>query len=129
MKYWVFRFTNCIVFIKICCNCSSLMFNNFTTRNYWVVNNTLLNIFHFHKTYSRIANIIFFIYIWCFLHSHPHLSLFRHWFELHFLSSNIHLHSHDTCFVNVLDSFIPVLRLNSLRVKSSVLFGTRTLLG
>ena len=32
------------------------------------------------------------------------------------------------CFVNVLDSLIPVTMLSSLRSKSSVLFGTHTLL-
>ena len=42
--------------------------------------------------------------------------------------SNLHLHSHDICFVNVFDSFIHVIILNRLRFKSSVLFGTQTLL-
>ena len=31
------------------------------------------------------------------------------------------------CFVNVFDSFIPVIMLNTLRFKSSVLFGTHAL--
>ena len=35
---------------------------------------------------------------------------------------------HDICFVNVLDSFIPVIMLNELRFKSSALFGTYALL-
>ena len=33
------------------------------------------------------------------------------------------------CSVNVFDSFIPVIMLDMLRCKSSVLFGTQTLLG
>ena len=44
------------------------------------------------------------------------------------LTSNLHLHLHDICFVNVFDSFIPVIMLNTLRFKSSVLFGIHTLL-
>ena len=40
----------------------------------------------------------------------------------------IHLHSHDICFVNVFDSFIPVIMLKTLRFKSSILFGRHTLL-
>ena len=31
------------------------------------------------------------------------------------------------CFVNVFDLFIPVIMLNTLRFKTSVLFGTHTL--
>ena len=64
-----------------------------------------------------------------FLQSHQHLLLFHFWFRLHFLLSNLHLQSHDICFVNVFDSFIYVIMLNTLRFKSSVLFGTHTLLG
>ena len=37
-------------------------------------------------------------------------------------------HSHDICFVNVFDKFTPVILLKTPRCKSSVLFGTRTLL-
>ena len=48
--------------------------------------------------------------------------------ELHFLPSNLHLHLHDICFVNVFDSIIPVIMLNTLRLKSSVLLGTHILL-
>ena len=39
-----------------------------------------------------------------------------------------HLHSHDTYFVDAFDSFNPAIMLNTLRFKSSVLFGTHTLL-
>ena len=35
---------------------------------------------------------------------------------------------HDINFVNVFDSFIPVIMLDTLRVESSVLFGIHTLL-
>ena len=47
---------------------------------------------------------------------------------LYFLPSNLLMHSHDICFVTVLDSFIPVIMLKTFRFKSSVLFGTHTLL-
>ena len=63
-----------------------------------------------------------------FLHSSQHLLLFHHQFKLHFLPSNLRLHLHDICFVNVFGSFIPVIVLNTLRSKSSVLFGTHNLL-
>ena len=62
------------------------------------------------------------------LHSHQHLSLFHHWFKLNFVTSDLHLHSHDIFFINVLDSFFPVMMLNTLRFKSSVLLGMHTLL-
>ena len=61
-------------------------------------------------------------------HSRGHLSLFHFWFELHFLLSNLYLHLHDTCFFNVFNSFIHGIVMNTLRFKSSVLFGTYTLL-
>ena len=48
--------------------------------------------------------------------------------KLCFLLSNSCLHSCVLCFVNVFNSFIPVIMLNTLRFKSSVLFGTHTLL-
>ena len=35
---------------------------------------------------------------------------------------------HDICFVNVSDSFIPIIMSNTLRFKSSVLLETHTLL-
>ena len=62
------------------------------------------------------------------LHSHWHLLLFHHWFKFHFLSSNLHFHSHDISFINVFDSFILVIMLNILRFKSPVKFGTNNLL-
>ena len=48
--------------------------------------------------------------------------------SLHYPPSNLHLHLHDICFVNVFDSFIPAIMLNMPRFKSSVLFGIHTLL-
>ena len=47
-------------------------------------------------------------------------------FDLAFMSmsaSNLQLHLHDIFIVNVFVSFIPVILLNTLRFKSSVLFG------
>ena len=49
-------------------------------------------------------------------------------FKLNFLLSNLHLHSHDICFANVFDSFIPVIMLKTPRFESYVLFRTHTLL-
>ena len=69
-----------------------------------------------------------FSHIWCFLHSHRHLLLSHNWFNLHFVSSNLHFHSHEICFVNILGSIIPVIILNTLRFKSFVLFRTHILL-
>ena len=70
----------------------------------------------------------FFWHTWHFLHSYGHLSFLHRWSELHFLPSNLHIHSHHICFVNVFNSFIPVIMLSTLRFKSSFLFGTHTLL-
>ena len=49
--------------------------------------------------------------------------------RVYFLQSNLHFHSHDTCFVNdVFDSFILAIMLKTLRFESSVLFRTHNLL-
>ena len=56
-----------------------------------------------------------------FLHSHCFSSLFHHWCELHFISSNLHLHEHNVCYVSILDWFIPVVRFNLLISKLSTL--------
>ena len=45
-----------------------------------------------------------------------------------FLLPNLHSHLYDICFVNVLDSFIPVIILRTCKFKSSVSFRTHTLL-
>ena len=45
-----------------------------------------------------------------------------------FYPSNLHLHSHDVCFVNAFDSYISVNMLNTPKFKSSALFGTHSLL-
>ena len=82
----------------------------------------------FAITCRRIPNIIF-SHAWRFSHSHQHLLLFHHWYKLHFFPWNLHLHSDDRCFVNIFDSFVPVIMLNTLRINSYVLFGSHTLLG
>ena len=56
------------------------------------------------------------------------LLLFHHWSALHLLSSNLHLHSPDICFVDVFGTYIPVIMLNTLRFESSVEFGAHTFL-
>ena len=135
------RFTACFLFIKICCNCFCffVVWNSFVVRlcfcvriyNYNFITNNCWIIYEifsiFTATCSRIPNMIFFMYM-IFLQSYQHLSLFHHWSELHFLPSNLHLHLHDRCFVNVFDLFIPVIMLNTLRFKFYVLFGIHPLL-
>ena len=56
----------------------------------------------FSQLHAAGFQTIFFTYM-SFLHSHQHFSLFHHGPELYFLPSNLHLHSHDICFVNVFD--------------------------
>ena len=43
--------------------------------------------------------------------------------KLHFLPSNLHLHSHEICFASVFDSFTPLIMLNASRFMSSILLG------
>ena len=63
-----------------------------------------------------------------FLLSDWHLLLFYHWFDLHFVPSNLHLHLHEICSVNVFDLFIPVIMLNPHRFKFYVLCGRNALI-
>ena len=74
-------------------------------------------------TCSEIPSIIFFTCI-MFL---TLTSTFRHWFPLRFLPSNLHLHMHDTCFINIFDSFTRASCWTHLYL-NRVLFGTHTLL-
>ena len=123
-------FTGYIIFTITCWNrfyFFIVWLYNFITRNHWIIHNTCQIFSIFTITCSRIPNIIFFTYM-IFLHSYRHLSLFHHWFHLHFVQSKLHLHSHDICLVNAFDSLIPVIMLNTLRFKSSVLFGIQILL-
>ena len=126
-KIQIFFFTGYFFFVKICWHC--FCWNSLIPPNYWVINNTWIFFTIFATTFSKIPNIIFFAHMFFrFFHSHQHLPLFHVWFELLFLPSNLHLHLHDICFVNVFDSFIPVIMLKTLRFKSSLSFGTNTLL-
>ena len=64
-----------------------------------------------------------------FSQSHQHLSLYNHLIKVQFFPLYLfHLYLHDICLVNVFDSFIPVIMLNTFRFKSSVLFGIHILL-
>ena len=57
------------------------------------------------------------------------MDICRHFtIDFNYTESNLHLHSQDICLVNVLDSFISVIMLNTFRFKSSVLFGVHSLL-
>ena len=123
-------FTSYIFLIKICWNSFFSSSYDFITSSHIIAESSIILAKYF--TFSKIHVVGFYTYflldIWCFLHSHQHLSLFHHWFELHFVPSSLHLHLHHICFVNVFDSFIPVIMLKTLRFKSSVLFGTHALL-
>ena len=45
------------------------------------------------------------------------------------MRTSLHIHSHDICFINVFDLFIPVIMMKKThRFKSSVLFETQTIL-
>ena len=43
------------------------------------------------------------------------------------MRTSLHIHSHDLCFINVFDLFIPVIMMKTHRFKS-VLFETQTIL-
>ena len=73
-----------------------------------------------HKATLQILSLL---HIWCFLHSHQHLSLFHFWYELNILPSNLHLHSHISCF-----TFFPVIIWKTSIFKSTVVLPTLTLL-
>ena len=76
----------------------------------------------------QMYSFLHLLYSFGFLQSHRHLSLFYFWFELHFPPSNLRIHLHDICFVNIFGSLIPVIILKTLKFKSSVLFGPHHLL-
>ena len=105
----ILHFTGCFLFIKICWN---YFFYKFITSIST-------------STCTRIPNIIFFTYMFfTHINSYCYFTL-----DLNFIFlSNLHLHLH-ICFVNVFDSFIPVIMLSTFRFKSSVLFGTYILFG
>ena len=58
-----------------------------------------------------------------FLHSNRHLSWFHFYFELHTLSFNLHLHSHDSCWTKNLVSFTSDITLNTFTCIFFSLFG------
>ena len=123
--------TDCFLFIKICwnsfCFFIELFYNFITNYNRWIINNTCQIIVISTITCSRIPNIIFFTYMMLFTITLTFMvSLPLTWIT--FFPSNLHLHLHDICFVDVFDSFIPVIMLNILRFKYSVLFATHILL-
>ena len=99
----------------------------------------------FHVTNCQYTSYLFTVFITAcnripnnLFHTRDVLSDFYIWINIYccstfdlkyiFFPSNIHLHLQDMCFVNVFNSFIFVIILKMLRSKSSVLFGTHTLL-
>ena len=70
----------------------------------YITNKTFQVFTIFASTCTMIPNIylIYLVKHWCFiwfLHSHRNLFLFSFWSDLHFLPSNLHLHSHDMFFL------------------------------
>ena len=112
---------------SFCCN-SFCFFYNFIPSNHWIVNNTSYIFTYFRNYILQDSKYIYiFLHTW-FLYSHKHLSLFHFWFGLYFLLSNLPFHLCVMGFVNVFDSFLPVIISKTIKFKSSVLFGTHTLL-
>ena len=102
---------------------------NFITSSQIIAESSIIIAKYFLFSQLHVAGFqrYFFSYASCFLHSHRHLLFFQYWSELHILPSYLHLHSHNLCFVNFFNSFILVIMLKTLRLKSSVLFGTQIL--
>ena len=73
--------------------------------------------------------IRFFLHMQCFFFilALQDLLLFQFYFVLHLLLG-LHFYLLEISFVNLSDSFIPVITLKTFKFKSSVLFGKRTLL-
>ena len=91
----------------------------------------ILSYLPFSQIHVAGFQMLSFLHTLCFfkfLHPHQHLSLFHFSFELHCLPSNLHSHLHDICFVNIFNSFAPVIMLKTFRFKSPVLSGTHALL-
>ena len=121
-------FASYIFFIKICFIIICLFVYFIIISSQIILSIMLAKYFPFWQPHVAGLKTYSFSYIWCSLHSDQHLSLFHHWFELHFFPSNLHLHLHNICYFDVFNSFIPIIMLNTLRFKSSVLFGMHTLL-
>ena len=105
-------------------------FYNFITCNNWISNNASYISTIFATTCGRILNITFLIYAILFrictlTSTFIIISLL---IELHFLLWNLHSHLNDICFINVFNLFISGFMLEMFRFKSSVLYGTHTLL-
>ena len=60
------------------------------------------------------------------LHLHQHSTIFYFCGELHTLSFNPHLHSHDSCWSEYVVLFTPAIKLYIFRIKLISLFGTQT---
>ena len=110
-------FTDRFLFIKSYWNSFCffiLSLYNFITLERWIIHYTCWIFYIFGITCRRIPNIIFFTHMTFFT---PTLTLIHipRLIWITFFSSNLHLHSHDICFVNFFDSFIPVIILNTLR--------------
>ena len=100
VKYIFFCFRGYLFFIKIYWNGFCSIYN-LITRNHWIASNTSYILTIFATTYSRIPNIIFFAHMMFFQIFTLTLTfiIIPLLIKLHFLSSNLHSHSHDICFV------------------------------
>ena len=122
VKYISFAFYSCFLFIKNCWNyfCFFIVwFYNFVAHNCWTIHNTCYIFSIFKITCSRIPNIIFFTFMTFFTYTST-FTVIPPLIELHFLPSNLRLHSH----VNVFYSIISIIILNTLWFKSWFIWNT-----
>ena len=125
----ILRFTRCFLFMKTCWNSFFPSPYDSIISLHVIAEWTIIRIFYFHNylnmdfKYNLFqTDDIFYTHINIYCCSRIDLSY------ISFHQSNTSLHSHNKCFVTVIDSFIPVIMLNTLRFKSCVSLGSYTLL-
>ena len=115
-------------FIKTCCNCCCCVYN-FITRKITKSSIKLAKYLLFSNYMQQDSKYNFFHinYFPYFIYFFIVIPLLI-WIMFSTLIFYLHSHLHDICFVNIFDSFILVIMLKTLRLKSSALFGTHNLL-
>ena len=94
----------------------SFCVSNFIPRNHWIINNTCKIFTIFATTYSRIPNVIFFIYMMFFAHS-PIFIVILHLIWITFSTIKFTFIFAWYMLCNVFESFLPVIMFNKLRFK------------
>ena len=115
-KYSNLLFFTMTVYWSICHFCWSNVHSsyNFITLDHWSISNTFWIFTIRTDSCARIPTIIYFALDKMIIFTFT-LTCFRihFWFELHVLLLNLHLQSHEVCFVIVLASFFVII-LNAL---------------